>query len=352
VSHKTRVATVGDVKIGGGNPIAVQSMTNTKTENIAETIEQIKELEEVGCDIIRVAVPSREAVEALSRIKKAINIPLVADIHFHWEYAIGALDAGADKIRINPGNIGKPEHVATIIEKAKEKGAAIRIGVNSGSLHPKYRKEEDRAVALVKSALEYVRFFEEKRFDNLVLAVKSSSVLDSIKAYRALAAETDYPLHLGITESGSLLSGTVKSSVGLGILLAEGIGDTLRVSLSADPVHEIRVGFLILRSLGLRSFGPEIISCPTCGRCDIDVIPVVEEIERRLMKVRAPLKVAIMGCAVNGPGEAREADVGVAGGKREGVLFRGGKAIRKVAAGDMVEELMSEIEGLIAQKHS
>ena len=352
MSRNTRVATVGGVQIGGGNPIAVQSMTNTKTENIVETIEQIKELEEVGCDIIRVAVPSREAIEALPQIKRAINIPLVADIHFHWEYAIGALDAGADKIRINPGNIGKLEHVATIIEKAKEKGAAIRIGVNSGSLHPKYRKEEDMAVALVKSALEYVRFFEEMRFDNLVLAVKSSSVLDSIKAYRALAAETDYPLHLGITESGSLLSGTVKSSVGLGVLLAEGIGDTLRVSLSADPIHEIKVGFLILQSLGLRSFGPEIISCPTCGRCDIDVIPVVEEIERRLMKVRAPLKVAIMGCAVNGPGEAREADVGVAGGKGEGVLFKGGKAIRKVAAEDMVEELMAEIAGLIAQNHN
>jgi (E)-4-hydroxy-3-methylbut-2-enyl-diphosphate synthase len=296
---------------------------------------------------VRVAAPSQKAIEAISAIKKEISIPLIADIHFHWEYAVEALEAGADKVRINPGNIGKLDYVGTIIEKAKEKGAAIRIGVNSGSLHPKYKKEKDAAAALVKSCVEYVRFCEEMDFHNIVLSVKSSSVVNSMKAYRLLAKETDYPLHLGITESGSLMSGTVKSSVGLGVLLADGIGDTIRVSLSADPVHEVQVAFQILQALGMRSYGPEIISCPTCGRCDIDVIPVVEEIEKRLTSVRTPVKVAIMGCAVNGPGEAREADIGIAGGKKEGILFKEGKAIRKVASKDMVKELMAEIELLI-----
>lgn len=347
MAEHTRVVRIGGIEIGGGRPIAVQSMTNTKTEDVDATIEQIQGLEEVGCEIVRVAVPTTEAIEAIPQIKKEINIPLIADIHFHWEYAIGALEAGADKIRINPGNIGKLEYVAEIIEKAKEKGAAIRIGVNSGSLHPKYNKERDAAVALVKSCIEYVKFCEEMDFRDIVLSVKSSSVVDSIKAYRMLANETSYPLHLGITESGSLMSGTVKSSVGLGVLLADGIGDTMRVSLSADPMHEIHVAFQILRALGLRSYGPEIISCPTCGRCDIDVIPVVDEIEKRLMKVRSPLKVAIMGCVVNGPGEARDADIGIAGGKKEGILFKEGKAVRRIPAKDMVEELMVEIEYLI-----
>lgn len=343
----TRQVKIGDLVIGDGNPVAVQSMTNTKTEDVEATVEQIKNLEAVGCELVRVAVPSKEAIDALPKIEEMIDIPLIADIHFHWEYAIGAMDAGVDKIRINPGNIGKLEYVEKIIEKAKEKDVAIRIGVNSGSLHPKYKKEEDAAVALVKSCIEYVDFFEERDFHKIVLSVKSSSVVDSIKAYKMLSEETDYPLHLGITESGSLMSGTVKSSVGLGVLLADGIGDTIRVSLSADPVHEIQVAFQILQSLGLRTYGPEIVSCPTCGRCDIDVIPVVEEIEKRLMKVRTPIKVAIMGCVVNGPGEARDADIGIAGGKREGLLFKSGKAVRKVPASDMVEELMSEIEQLI-----
>jgi len=347
LAEGTRIVKIGGIEIGGGRPIAVQSMTNKKTEDIDATVEQIKQLEAVGCELVRVALPNQEAIEAIPKIKKEINIPLVADIHFHWEYAIEALEAGADKIRINPGNIGKPDYVGTIIEKAKEKGAAIRVGVNSGSLHPKHKKEKDTAVALVKSCVEYLRFCEEMNFHDVVLSVKSSSVIDSIKAYRMLAKETDYPLHLGITESGSLMSGTVKSSVGLGVLLADGIGDTVRVSLSADPVHEIQVAYQILRALGLRSYGPEIISCPTCGRCDIDVIPVVEEIEKRLMSVKTPLKVAIMGCVVNGPGEAQEADIGIAGGKREGILFKEGKAIRRVPAKNMVEELMTEIESLI-----
>ncbi|MHB8841131.1 MAG: flavodoxin-dependent (E)-4-hydroxy-3-methylbut-2-enyl-diphosphate synthase [Candidatus Aquicultor sp.] len=347
MAQKTAKVRIGDVEIGGGNPVAVQSMTNRKTEDVASTVEQIRDLEAVGCELVRVAVPTREAIEALPKIKKQINIPLIADIHFHWEYAIGAIDAGADKIRINPGNIGGLENFAKVIEKARENNVAIRVGVNSGSLHPKYKNEQDPAEALVKSCIEYVQFCEEMNFHDIVLSVKSSSVVNSIKAYRMLAEATGYPLHLGITESGSLMSGTIKSSVGLGVLLAGGIGDTVRVSLSADPVHEIQVGFQILQALGLRSYGPEIISCPTCGRCDIDVIPVVEEIEKRLMTIRSPLKVAIMGCVVNGPGEAKEADIGIAGGKREGVLFKAGKAIRRVPADAMVEELMGEIEKLI-----
>ncbi len=347
MTKNTRQVKIGNVVIGGGNPVAVQSMASEKTEDVRATVEQIKRLEEAGCELIRVAVPSREAVEALPKIKKEINIPLIADIHFHWEYAVGAIEAGVDKIRINPGNIGGEDLVAKIVEKAKEHDTAIRIGVNSGSLHPKYYKEEDIPTALVKSCLEYIRFCEKFDFHNIVLSVKSSSVVDSIKAYRMLSEQTDYPLHLGITEAGSLMKGTVKSAVGLGVLLADGIGDTMRVSLSADPVHEVQVAYQILQSLGLRSYGPEIISCPTCGRCDIDVIPVVEEIEKRLMTMRTPLKVAIMGCVVNGPGEARDADIGIAGGKQEGVLFKGGKAIRRVPAEDMVEVLMGEIEKLI-----
>jgi (E)-4-hydroxy-3-methylbut-2-enyl-diphosphate synthase len=323
-------------------------MTNKKTEDVAATVEQIRELEAVGCELIRVAVPTRADIAALAKIKKEISTPLIADIHFHWEYAVGAIEAGVDKIRINPGNIGGLENFAKVIEKAKEHDVAIRVGVNSGSLHPKYNKEPDAAAALVKSCIEYVEFCESMRFHNIVLSVKSSSVNNSIKAYRMLSEKTDYPLHLGITESGSLSSGTIKSSVGLGALLADGIGDTMRVSLSADPVHEIHVAYQILQALELRSRGPEIISCPTCGRCDIDVIPVVNEIEKRLVTIKAPIKVAIMGCAVNGPGEAREADIGIAGGKREGVLFKNGKAVRKVAAEDMVEELMGEIELLIS----
>ncbi len=347
MAANTRRIEIGDVVIGGGNPVAVQSMANKKTDDIKATVEQIRNLEEAGCELVRVAVPGREAVEALPKIKKEISIPLIADIHFHWEYAVGAIEAGVDKIRINPGNIGIENLVAKIIEKAKDFGTAIRIGVNSGSLHPKYSKEEDAPAALVKSCLEYVRFCEAMDFHNVVLSVKSSSVVDSIKAYRMLAEQTDYPLHLGITESGSLMSGTVKSAVGLGVLLADGVGDTIRVSLSADPVHEVQVAYQILQSLGLRFYGPEIISCPTCGRCDIDMIPVVEEIEKRLMSVKTPLKVAIMGCIVNGPGEAKGADIGIAGGKSEGILFKGGKAVRKVPAKDMVGELMGEIEKLI-----
>lgn len=343
----TRKVNIGGLVIGGGNPVAVQSMTNTKTEDISTTIAQIKELEDVGCELVRVAVPTREAIEALPKIKREMGVPLIADIHFHWEYAIGAMDAGVDKIRINPGNIGGLEKFAKVVEKAKEKDVAIRIGVNAGSLHPKYCKEDDPAVALVKSCLEYVTFCEELDFHKLVLSVKSSSVVESIKAYRLLAKETDYPLHLGITEAGSLRSGTIKSAVGLGVILADGIGDTMRVSLSADPVEEIPVAYQILQALELRCITPEIISCPTCGRCDIDVIPVVNDIERRLAKIKAPIKVAVMGCVVNGPGEAKEADIGIAGGKREGVLFKEGKKIRRVPAETMADELMVEIEKLI-----
>lgn len=349
MAKTTKKVRVGSVEIGGGNPVIVQSMTNRKTEDVESTVEQIKQLEEVGCEVIRVAIPGKDAIEALPLIKERISIPLIADIHFRWEFAVAAIEAGADKIRINPGNIGDSEKVAKIVEKAKERDVAIRIGVNSGSLHPKYEHEEDAATALVKSCMEYVGFCEDLGFYNLILSVKSSSVVNSIKAYRMLSKETDYPLHLGITESGSLTTGTIKSSVGLGVLLADGIGDTMRVSLSADPVHEVNVAYNILQALDIRKRNPEIISCPTCGRCNIDLIPVVNEIEGRLAKINVPhdLKIAIMGCAVNGPGEAKEAHIGIAGGRNEGILFKEGKPVRKVPAHSMVEELMSEIETLI-----
>jgi (E)-4-hydroxy-3-methylbut-2-enyl-diphosphate synthase len=347
VERKTRPVKIGNLIIGGGAPIAVQSMTNTKTEDVTATVKQIKELEGVGCELVRVAVRSREALEALANIKSKITIPLVADIHFHWEYALEAIRAGVDKVRINPGNIGSLKDFAKVVEAAASARVPLRIGVNAGSLHPKFNKEQALWLALVKSCLEYVNFCEKLGFTQLVLSVKASSVRDTVLAYQALAKETDYPLHLGITEAGSLLSGTIKSAVGLGILLNQGIGDTIRVSLAADPVREVEVGFKILQALELRSERPEVIACPTCGRADIDVVSITEQIEKKLAKYRVPIKVAVMGCVVNGPGEARHADVGLAGGKGEGVLFSKGKALRRVPTGKMVDELMSEVNRLL-----
>lgn len=345
--RKTRPIRVGNLIIGNGAPIVVQSMTTTKTEDIAATVQQIKELECVGCELVRVAVRNREALKALASIKNKITIPLVADIHFHWEYAVEAIKAGVDKVRINPGNIGSLKNFAKVVEAAATAGIPLRIGANAGSLHPKFAKEQNLWLALVKSCLEYVNFCERLGFTQLVLSVKASLVKDTILACQALAKETDYPLHLGITEAGTLLSGTIKSAVGLGILLNQGIGDTIRVSLAADPIREVEVGYKILQALGLRSERPDVMACPTCGRADIDVISITEQIEKKLAKYRAPIKVAVMGCVVNGPGEARQADIGLAGGRGEGVLFSKGKALRRVPAGKMVDELMSEINRLL-----
>ena len=351
-THKSRPVNIGSVTIGGENTIAVQSMTNTKTHQVAETIAQIKELEKAGCDLVRVAVPDQESVEALKSIKSGIEIPLIADVHFNWQLAIKAIENGADKIRINPGNIGDLERVAEIIRKAKERKIPIRIGVNAGSLHKKFRHlaEKNLAEALVKSAVEFVRFFENQQFQNIVISVKSSSVTTTIQAYQELAGMVDYPLHLGVTEAGTLLSGSIKSAVGLGVLLYQGIGDTIRVSLTADPVREIRVGYEILRALNLRNVGPEIISCPTCGRCEVELISLVENIEQKLLSYKIPLRVAIMGCVVNGPGEAREADIGIAMGKKSGVLFAKGEPIKKVAEADFIESLMLEVQKLIDER--
>lgn len=350
--HRSRQVNIGSVTIGGDNTIAVQSMTNTKTHEVAKTVAQIKELEKAGCDLVRVAVPDQESVEALKSIKSEIEIPLIADVHFNWQLAIKAIENGADKIRINPGNIGDLERVAEIIKKAKERKIPIRIGVNSGSLHKKFRHlaEKNLAEALVKSAVEFVRFFEDQKFQNIVISVKSSSVTTTIQAYQELAGMVDYPLHLGVTEAGTLLSGSVKSAVGLGVLLYQGIGDTIRVSLTADPVREIRVGYEILRALNLRNVGPEIISCPTCGRCEVELISLVENMEQQLLPYKVPLRVAIMGCVVNGPGEAREADIGIAMGKKSGVLFTKGEPIRKVAEADFIESLMLEVRKLIHER--
>ncbi len=350
--RKSRQVKIGETRIGENAPIAVQSMTNTKTHEVEKTVSQIKELERAGCDIIRVAVPDDQAVESLKQIKGEITIPLVADVHFNWRLALGAIENGADKIRINPGNIGDLGRVQQIIEKAKDKKIPIRIGVNSGSLHKKYRHlaEDNLADALVKSALEFVGFFEEQEFSDIVLSVKSSSVPVTIEACEKLANLVDYPLHLGVTEAGTLLSGTAKSAVGLGVLLYQGIGDTIRVSLTSDPVHEVRVGYEILRALNLRTAGPELISCPTCGRCEVELISLAQTIEEKLLPYKAPLKVAVMGCVVNGPGEAREADIGIAMGKKSGLLFAKGKPIRKVSEDEFVDSLMKEVGKLAIEK--
>lgn len=342
---------IGDVKIGGGNVIAVQSMTNTDTQDVRATVAQIRSLEDAGCEIVRVGLPHRKSVEAVEAIKEQIKIPLIADVHYHADFAVEALRRGAAKVRINPGNIGTEAEYLRVLEAAGERNAAVRIGVNSGSLHRKYAEEGDQAVALVKSCLEFVRSAERIGFANLVLSVKSSTVTTAISAYRLLATETDYPLHLGITEAGTLLTGAVRSAVGLGVLLAEGIGDTLRVSLAADPVEEVRVAYEILRSLGIRGFGPEVIACPTCARVEIDVIALANEVERRLKRFcKEPIKVAVMGCPVNGPGEASEADVAIAGGRSSGIIYREGKAVRRVPADKMLDELCSEIGDFLKRK--
>ena len=320
--EKTKVIKIGNKVIGGGNPIMIQSMTNTKTEDVAATVNQILRLQDAGCDIIRCTVPNIDAARAIAEIKKEISIPLVADIHFDYRMAIAAMENGADKIRINPGNIGSKERVAEVVRVARERNIPIRVGVNSGSLEKELVEKYHGVTAegIVESALDKVRMIEDMDYDNLVISIKSSDVLMSVKAHELLAGKTPYPLHVGITESGTVTSGNIKSSIGLGIILHEGIGDTIRVSLTGDPVEEIKSAKLILRTLGLRKGGIEVVSCPTCGRTNIDLIGLAAQVENLVQNYDLDIKVAVMGCAVNGPGEAKEADIGIAGGIGEGLV--------------------------------
>ena len=345
--NKTRQIRVGAVPVGGDAPVAVQSMTNTYTQDVAATVAQINQLAAAGCEIIRVAVPDEEAAAAISKIKLQIDIPLIADIHFDYRLAIAAARAGADGLRINPGNIGSEKKVRAVVDCARDLGLAIRVGVNSGSLEKDLLEKyggRAKAAAMVESALRHIERLRAMDFHDLKVSLKASDVYRTVAAYRQLAKQTDLPLHVGVTEAGGLYAGIVKSSVGIGLLLAEGIGDTLRVSLTRDPVEEIKVGYEILRALDIRSRGPEIISCPTCGRCKVDLFNIAEQVESALFASRADVKVAIMGCVVNGPGEAREADIGVAGGDGTGVLFRQGKVVKKFDQEDIVPVLLSEVE--------
>jgi len=339
--------------VGGDAPISVQSMTNTKTSDVDATVAQIERLARAGCEIVRVAVPDEAAVSSLALIKDRIEIPLVADIHFRHDFALAAIEVGVDGIRINPGNIGSKDKVAMVVSAAKERGMPIRIGVNSGSVEADILRRFGHPTpeAMVESALGHVRILEELDFHDIKISVKASSVGDTISAYRLLSEKVDYPLHLGVTEAGSLLSGAIKSAMGIGTLLAEGIGDTIRVSLTADVVHEVRAAYEILSNLGLRERPfPEVISCPTCGRTRIDLEDLVTRVERRLEGVKGTLKIAVMGCVVNGPGEAREADVGVAGGDGKGVIFRRGEIVKTCAEEDIEDELMREVESLLKER--
>jgi (E)-4-hydroxy-3-methylbut-2-enyl-diphosphate synthase len=352
VRRNTRQIHLGGVPIGGGAPVVVQSMTNTDTRDWQATVAQIKRLEDVGCEIVRVAVPDHAAAEQLSRIRNEIAIPLIADIHFDYRLAIEALQAGVDGLRLNPGNIGGPKKVRKVVAAAKERQVPIRIGVNSGSLEKDLLTQYGRPTpeAMVESALRHIRLLEDLDFALIKVSIKSSDVLDTITSYRLLSSKTDCPLHLGVTEAGTVVDGAIKSALGIGILLYEGIGDTLRVSVTSDPEEEIPIAYSILRALKLRERGVELISCPTCGRTEIDLIPMVQRAERMLRVVRTPLKVAIMGCVVNGPGEAREADVGIAGGRGKGILFKKGERVAKVLESDLLHCLLLEVEKMTGEK--
>ncbi|WP_054029237.1 flavodoxin-dependent (E)-4-hydroxy-3-methylbut-2-enyl-diphosphate synthase [Desulfatitalea tepidiphila] len=346
IRRKSRQIHVGKVPVGGDAPITVQSMTNTPTQDAAATVAQIRRLESAGCEIVRVAVPDQQAAEAIADIKARIHIPLIADIHFDYRLALEAARRGADGLRINPGNIGGQRKVQAVVDCARDLGLPIRIGVNAGSLEKDLLKTYNGATAqaMVESAMRHVALLERTGFDQIKISIKASDVPRTLEAYRLLAQRTEYPLHVGVTEAGSLYSGVVKSALGIGMLLAEGIGDTLRVSLTRDPVEEVRVGFEILKALGIRQRGPEIISCPTCGRCGIDLMSLVEQVDQALLTRTVPIKIAIMGCVVNGPGEAKEADIGVAGGKGQGILFQKGKVVRKVPQERLVEVLLDEVD--------
>ena len=341
----TKTVKIGDRVIGGGNPILIQSMTNTRTEDTEATVGQILALERAGCEIVRCTVPTMEAARALRGIKERIHIPLVADIHFDYRLAIAAVENGADKIRINPGNIGSRERVKAVVDAARERGIPIRVGVNSGSLERELVEKYHGVTAegIVESALAKVHMIEELGYDQLVVSIKSSDVLMCVRAHELLAGQTDYPLHVGITEAGTVFSGNIKSSVGLGIILYQGIGDTIRVSLTGSPVEEIKTAKLILRTLGLRRGGVEVVSCPTCGRTQIDLIGLAAQVEEMVQDIPLDIKVAVMGCAVNGPGEAREADIGIAGGNGEGLLIKKGEIIRKVPEEELLDTLRQEL---------
>ena len=348
----TRQLEVGKVKVGGTAPIAVQSMTNTKTSDPVATLEQINRLAEAGCDIVRCAVPDMAAAEGLKTIVAESPIPVIADIHFDYKLALAAIEAGVDGLRLNPGNIGGNDRVAAVVEAAKKRNIPIRIGVNAGSL-PKDLLEKyghPTPEALVEAAWRHIRILEEMDYKNIKISLKAHDVPLTLAAYRLMASQCDYPLHVGITEAGTVNSGIIKSAVGIGTLLAEGVGDTIRVSLTGDPVREVKVGFEILKSLGLREYGPTLISCPTCGRTQINLEKLALEVEKRLADISEPITVAVMGCVVNGPGEAREADVGIAGGINEGLIFRKGEVLKKVAEADIIDELFAEIDKILLER--
>ncbi len=343
--RKSREISVGTVKIGGDAPIAVQSMTNTFTHDVPATVKLIHRLETAGCEIVRVAVPDMQAAEAIRSIKQQIHIPLIADVHFDYRLALAAIETGADGLRINPGNIGQDNKVKAVADLAREYGLSIRVGVNAGSLPKDLVKEYGvTPEAMVKSALRHVDLLHSFNFQDIKISIKASDVLVTLEAYRMLASRTDLPLHVGVTEAGTLYSGTVKSALGIGMLLYEGIGDTLRVSLTRDPVDEVRVGYEILKALKIRQRGPEIISCPTCGRTRINLFKIVDQVESALINSTIPIQIAIMGCVVNGPGEAREADIGIAGGEGQGILFKKGQIIKKIREEDLVKVLLEEVE--------
>lgn len=343
--NQTKEIRIGDVVIGGDHPVAIQSMTNTRTEDVKGTVEQIRRLEKAGCEIIRCTVPTREAAEALKEIKKQIHIPLVADIHFDYRLAIAAMEHGADKIRINPGNIGSKERVQAVVDVAKERNIPIRVGVNSGSLEKDLVEKYHGVTAegIVESALDKVHLIEDMGYDNLVISIKSSDVMMCVKAHELIAEQTDHPLHVGITEAGTIISGNIKSSIGLGLILNQGIGDTIRVSLTGDPLEEIKSAKLILRTLGLRKGGIEVVSCPTCGRTRINLIELANQVENMVADIPLDIKVAVMGCVVNGPGEAKEADIGIAGGVGEGLIIKHGQIDRKVPENQLLSELRKEL---------
>lgn len=343
---ETKVVKIGDRIIGGNNPILIQSMTNTKTEDITATVQQINELTELGCDIIRCAVPTMEAAGALKEIKKQIRIPLVADIHFDYKLAIAAIENGADKIRINPGNIGSTERVKAVVDAAKERNIPIRVGVNSGSLEKDLVEKYHGVTAegIVESALDKVKLIEDMGYDNLVISIKSSNVMMCVKAHELIATQTVHPLHVGITEAGTLISGNIKSAIGLGLILNQGIGDTIRVSLTGSPLEEVKSAKLILRTLGLRTGGIEVVSCPTCGRTQIDLIGLANKVETMVSDYDLDIKVAVMGCVVNGPGEAKEADIGIAGGKGEGIIIKHGQVYKKVPENELLPALKYELD--------
>lgn len=341
----TKAVKIGDRVIGGGNPILIQSMTNTKTEDVAATVAQIKALTAAGCDIIRCAVPTMAAAEALTEIKEQVTIPVVADIHFDYRLAIAAIEHGADKIRINPGNIGSAERVRSVVDAAKERNIPIRVGVNSGSLEKELVEKYHGVTAegIVESALDKVRLIEEMGYDNLVISIKSSDVMMCVKAHELIAEKTDHPLHVGITEAGTIISGNIKSAIGLGLILNQGIGDTIRVSLTGDPLEEIKSAKLILRTLGIRKGGVEVVSCPTCGRTRIDLIGLANQVENMVADIPLDIKVAVMGCVVNGPGEAKEADIGIAGGVGEGLIIKKGEVYKKVPETELLDALRYEL---------